>query len=168
MGLFDSVLGAVLGGQNNASGQPQTGTQSAGMGLGGLGSLGGIVGLITSNPQLLQAVVSMLGNDGAQGGLGDLMAKFQHAGLGNVMSSWIGSGQNQSISGEQLTNVLGQDAVAGLAQKIGTSPEDAAGQLSNILPRLVDQLTPQGQAPAGGLGNSADLMGMLSGLLQRR
>ena len=97
-----------------------------------------------------------------------MIAKFQRAGLGNVVSSWVGSGQNQPVSGEQLTDVLGADTMAELAEKLGTSQGDAAGQLSDILPDLIDRLTPQGQAPAGGLGNADDLMGMLGGLLQKR
>ena len=156
MGLLDSVLGAVMGGQ-----QPQKGASAAS------GGLGGLIGLVASNPQLLQAITGILGNDGAQGGLGGLMARFQQAGLGEVIGSWIGSGQNQAISGEQLTHVLGSDTLSGLAAKLGVSPDDAAGQLSSILPGLIDQLTPQGQAPEGGLGNSGDLMGMLGGLLQK-
>lgn len=159
MGLFDSVLGAVMGGQ-----QAQAGS---GGGLGGLGNIGGLLNIVTSNPQLLQAVAGMLSNDGAQGGLGGLVAKFQQAGLGDVVSSWIGTGQNQSVSGDQLTSVLGEDTMAGLAQKLGISPDAAAGQLSNILPGLIDHLTPHGQAPEGGLGNSGDLMGMLGGLLSK-
>lgn len=159
MGLFDSVLGAVMNGQ-----QAQAGS---GGGLGGLGNIGGLLNMVTSNPQLLQAIAGMLSNDGGQGGLGGLVAKFQQAGLGDVVSSWIGTGQNQNVSGDQLTSVLGEDTMAGLAEKLGISPEAAAGQLSNILPGLIDQLTPQGQAPAGGLGNSGDLMGMLGGLLSR-
>ena len=58
--------------------------------------------------------------------------------------------------------------MAGLAEKLGVSQDDAAAQLSDILPGLVDKLTPQGQAPASGLGNAGDLMGMLTGLLQKR
>ena len=58
--------------------------------------------------------------------------------------------------------------MAGLAEKLGMSQGDAAGQLSDILPGLIDKLTPQGQAPAGGLGNSGDLIGVLGGLLQKR
>lgn len=150
MGLFESVLGAVAGGQPAQAG----------------GGMGGLLALVTSNPQLLQAVTGMLGNDGAQGGLGGLIQKFQHAGLGDVVGSWIGSGQNQPVSGEQLGQVLGSDAIGGLAEKLGISPDAAAGQLSAILPGLIDRLTPQGQAPEGGLGNSGDLMGMLGGLLR--
>ena len=154
MGLLESMLGSVMGSQ-----------QRAGAPSGGLGSL---ISMVANNPQLMQAVIAMLSNDSSQGGLGGLIAKFQRAGLGNVVSSWVGSGQNQPVSGEQLTDVLGADTIAELAEKLGTSQGDAAGQLSDILPDLIDRLTPQGQAPAGGLGNSDDLMGMLGGLLQKR
>ena len=155
MGLLDSVLGSVMRDQ-----------QQAGASNGG--GLASLISLVANNPQLMQAVTGMLSNDGGQGGLKGLIAKFQQAGLGDVIGSWVGSGQNQAVSGEQLTNVLGTDAMAGLAEKLGMSQGDAAGQLSNILPGLIDKLTPQGQAPAGGLGNAGDLMGMLGGLLQRR
>ena len=154
MGLLESMLGSVMGSQ-----------QRAGAPSGGLGSL---ISMVANNPQLMQAVIAMLSNDSSQGGLGGLIAKFQRAGLGNVVSSWVGSGQNQPVSGEQLTDVLGADTMAELAEKLGTSQGDAAGQLSDILPDLIDRLTPQGQAPAGGLGNADDLMGMLGGLLQKR
>ena len=109
----------------------------------------------------------MLGNDGAHGGLGGLMAKFQQAGLGGVLGSWVGSGQNESISGEQLHQVLGSDAISDLAAKLGINMGDTANQLSQVLPGLIDRLTPQGQAPAGGVGNAGDLMGMLGGLLKK-
>lgn len=160
MGLFDSVLGAVVGGQ-----QAQAGS---GGGMGGLGNIGSLLTMVTSNPQLLQAVTAMLSNDGTHGGLSGLIQKFQQAGLGDVVGSWVGSGQNQPISGDQITNVLGPDAITGLAEKLGMSPDAAAGQLSNILPGLIDHLTPHGQAPESGLGNSGDLMGMLGSLLQKR
>jgi uncharacterized protein YidB (DUF937 family) len=157
MGLLDSVLGAVTGGQ-----QPQGDAGAVG------GGLGGLISMVTSNPQLLQAITGMLSNEGAQGGLGGLIAKFQQAGLGDVMGSWLGSGQNQAISGEQLTEVLGPDAMSGLAAKLGLNQDEAAGQLSSILPGVIDRLTPQGQAPQGGLGDSGELMGMLDRLLQKR
>ena len=154
MGLLESMLSSVLGGQ-----------QRAGAASGGLGSL---ISMVANNPQLMQAVTAMLSNDGGQGGLGGLIAKFQQAGLGDVVGSWVGGGQNQPVSGEQLTDVLGADTMAGLAEKLSVSQDDAAAQLSDILPGLVDKLTPQGQAPASGLGNAGDLIGMLAGLLQKR
>lgn len=160
MGLLDSVLGAIGGGEQMQAG--------SGAGMGGLSSIGGLVNLVTSNPQLLQAVAGLLSNDGAQGGLGGLVSKFEQAGLGDVVGSWIGNGHNQNISGEQLGDVLGQDTLGALAGKLGVSPDTAASQLSNILPSLINQLTPQGQTPAGGLGSSSDLLGMLGGLVQSR
>lgn len=160
MGLLDSVLGAMNGG-----GQTQAGS---GAGLGGLGSVGDLINLVSSNPQLLQAITGLLSNDGANGGLGGLVAKFQQAGLGDVVGSWIGSGHNENISGDQLSSVLGEDTLGALARKLGVSPDAAAGQLSNILPGLIDHLTPQGQVPGGGLGDTSDLLGMLGGLLQKR
>ncbi len=169
MGLLDTVLGAAMKGQPNDTNAAPGGGGMGGLGgLGALGGLGGLIGMVASNPQMLQAITGMLGNDGSQGGLGGLMAKFQQAGMGDVANSWVGNGENQPISGDQLTNVLGADTIGGFAEKMGMSQGDAAGQLSNILPGLIDKLTPQGQAPAGGLGNSGDLMGMLGGLLQKR
>jgi len=150
MGLLDAVFGAVT--RNQAA---------AGDG----GGLGGIIGALVQNPQILQAITGMLGNDGSQGGLGGLMERFQQAGMGDVIRSWVGSGANQPISGEQLSQVLGSDTLSDLASKIGMDSGQVAGQLSQILPGLVDRLTPQGEAPEGGLGSAGDLMGMLGGLL---
>ncbi len=159
MGLLDSVLGAVAG--------QMGGQQNQAAASGSSGGLGGILSMVANNPQMLQVITGMLSNDGQQGGLGGLMAKFQQAGMGDVMGSWVGSGQNEAINGDQLSQVLGGDALSSIAAQLGMSQGDAAGQLSQILPGLIDQLTPQGQAPASGLGNSSDLMGMLGGLLSK-
>jgi uncharacterized protein YidB (DUF937 family) len=151
MGLLDSVLGAVTGQSSQAS----------------AGGLSGLLGMVASNPQLLQEVTGLLGNDGSHGGLGGLMDKFQQAGLGHLMSSWVGSGQNLPVSADQLNQVLGSDAVAGIAGKLGIDPQQAASQLSHLLPGLIDHLTPQGQAPQNGLGNAGELLGMLGSLIRR-
>ena len=156
MGLLDSVLGSVMGGQQ------QPGAASGG---GGFGSL---IGMVTSNPQILQVITGMLSNDGAHGGLGGLMAKFQQAGLGDAAKSWVGSGENHAVTGDQMSSALGADTISDLAAKMGVSQGEAAGSLASMLPGLIDKLTPHGTAPEGGLGNSGDLMGMLGGLLQKR
>ena len=156
MGLLDSLLGAVTGGQ-----------QQGGAAAGG-GGLGTLIGMVASNPQMLQAITGMLSNDGAQGGLGGLMAKFQQAGLGDAAKSWVGSGENHAVTGDQMSSALGADTISDLAAKMGVSQGEAAGSLASMLPGLIDKLTPHGTAPEGGLGNSGDLMGMLGGLLQKR
>ena len=154
MGLLDSVLGAVINnGQNN--GQPAQ-----------AGGLSGIIGMLASNPQLIQIVTGMLSNDSAQGGLGGLVRQFEQAGLGGAIQSWISGGPNQAVSGDQITNALGYDAISKIAAKLGVNPEQAAGQLSQLLPQIINHLTPSREAPQQGLGNGGDLMGMLGGLLQ--
>jgi uncharacterized protein YidB (DUF937 family) len=127
-----------------------------------MGQQGGGMGALAS------AAGSLLANDGQHGGLSGLIDKFQQAGLGDVVGSWVGSGQNMPISADQLQNVLGSDAVAGIAAKLGMNPSDAVGQLSNLLPGLVDKLTPDGQAPTAGFGNMGDLAGMLGSLLSKK
>jgi uncharacterized protein YidB (DUF937 family) len=103
MGLLDSVLGAVLGG-----GQQQAA---------GAGGMGSIIGMLSSNPQILSAITGMLSNDGDHGGLGGLVGKFQQAGLGDAMGSWIGSGENHAVTGDQIGGALGGDVLAGLANQ---------------------------------------------------
>ncbi len=103
----------------------------------------------------------------AAGGLGSLIEKFQQAGMGDVIGSWVGSGQNQPISADQISDVLGSDAISGMAAKMGMDSSEVAGQLSSILPGLVDKLTPNGHAHELGLSNGSDLMGMLGSFLQR-
>lgn len=148
MGLLDSVLGAAANSLQGGTG------------------LQGIMGLVGNNPKLLEAATSLLANDGDMGGLAGLVTRFQQAGLGDVIGSWIGTGQNMPISAEQLSNVLGGDALSGVASRLGLKPDDVANQLSSILPGVVDKLTPAGQAPANGLGNVGDLMGVLGGFMR--
>lgn len=151
MGLLDSLVSGALSNLGGNQGQQQ--------GEGGF----------NINPAMLMAaaplVLKLLSNDGQQGGLAGLVAKFQQAGLGDAVQSWIGSGANQSVSGDQISAVLGSDFISQLAQKAGVGNGEAAGGLAQMLPQLINHLTPNGQAPAGGLGNSADLMGQLGGLL---
>ena len=136
MSLFDSVMGAVSGHE-----QQQGGMASV---LGGL-----------------------LANNGEAGGLDGLLEKFKQAGMADQVNSWIGNGQNLPISAEQISQILGSDVVRTVAAKLGIDPDQAAQQLSALLPGLIDKLTPHGEMPAGGLGHSNDLMGMLGGFLGR-
>jgi len=136
MGLLDSVLGMA---QQALSGQATEGGAS---------------------PDLLQAALGMLNSDAPGGGIGGLVQAFQQGGLGNVVQSWIGTGQNLPISPEQLQSVLGGEGgpLAQIAGKLGMNPADVAGHLSQLLPQLVDHATPDGQMPqGGGLGQLADL-----------
>jgi uncharacterized protein YidB (DUF937 family) len=87
------------------------------------------------------------GGGGLLGGLGGLLEKLQKGGLGNVANSWVGSGQNQPVSPSQLGPALGPDIIKTLAQRSGLSEEEITKQLSQILPGVVDKLTPSGRLP---------------------
>jgi uncharacterized protein YidB (DUF937 family) len=87
------------------------------------------------------------GAGGLLGGLGGLLDKLQKGGLGQVTNSWVGSGQNQPVSPGQLGPALGPDIIKTLAQRSGLSEEELTRQLSQILPGVVDKLTPSGRLP---------------------
>jgi len=114
-----------------------------------------------SNNPMVGQVLEMIKNH--PGGIAGLVESFHQNGLGGIISSWIGTGQNQPISGDQLQSVLGSSQVANLAAKLGMSPDQAKSALSQILPEVVDKLSPQGQLPQGGMLDAA--MGMLKGKL---
>ncbi|MBA5875103.1 MAG: DUF937 domain-containing protein [Nitrospira sp. CR1.2] len=98
------------------------------------------------NP-LMQAVVGLLGQQSAVGGLGGLIQAFQKNGLGEIVNSWVSTGKNLPISPEQIQQGLGNDLLKQLASQVGLSPEATGGQLANLLPGLVDKLTPEGKLP---------------------
>jgi len=113
----------------------------------GIGSLTGGEG---GQGGLMDQVLSMI-NDESTGGLSGLVEKFKSGGLGDVVSSWIGTGENQEISAEQLEQTLGSDKIQAIAEKLGVSGADASAGLASILPQLIDKLTPDGTLPEGGL-----------------
>ena len=87
------------------------------------------------------------GAGGLLGGLGGLFDKLQKGGLNDVVNSWVGSGQNQPVSHNQLGPALGPDIIKALAQRSGLSEEEITKQLSQVLPGVVDKLTPAGRLP---------------------
>jgi uncharacterized protein YidB (DUF937 family) len=89
-------------------------------------------------------------NNPATGGLGGLVEAFKSKGLGDVMSSWISTGENKSISPDQIKQVLGSDKIQQIAEKAGISRDAASQQLSNLLPQIIDKLTPDGTLPEAG------------------
>ncbi|HPT27947.1 MAG TPA: YidB family protein [Bryobacteraceae bacterium] len=96
------------------------------------------------------------------GGLAGLVNTFQEKGLGGVAASWVSTGSNLPISASQITSVLGSGQLSDIASKLGVSPGDASGQLANMLPQVIDKLTPGGEIDEGAMGQGMDL---LKGLL---
>lgn len=109
---------------------------------------------------LVTAAMEALGGSSGSG-LGGLVEAFQAKGLGDVVASWIGTGQNLPVTAEQIQSVLGSGLVQQLAARVGLPPEAASALLAQILPQAVDRLTPEGTVPAGLLGQ---VTGLLRGL----
>jgi uncharacterized protein YidB (DUF937 family) len=100
---------------------------------------------------LVDGVLGLLAGGGQAGGLQGVIQTFKEKGLGDIVSSWVGTGQNLPISGDQLKTGLGADLIGQLASKVGVSPDVATSKLAEILPGLIDKLTPEGKVPESGL-----------------
>ena len=139
MGILDSVIGSLLGGNQNQQ-------------AGGGSALGSIVSSVLGGgaQQGGGAAGGGMGG-GLAGGLGGLLSQFDQAGLGDVARSWVGNGANQPVSPDQLQNVFGRDQTQAMADQAGMDHGDFLDQLSQHLPRAVDGMTPGGQDPDGSM-----------------
>ena len=79
--------------------------------------------------------------------MGGLLNKLEQGGLGDQTKSWVGSGQNQPVSPSQLGSALGPSVIKTMSQLTGLSEEDLTKQLSQVLPGVVNGLTPNGRLP---------------------
>jgi uncharacterized protein YidB (DUF937 family) len=99
------------------------------------------------------------------GGLQGLANKFAQSGQGNAFQSWVGMGENQPISSDQIQKALGSEQVKALAEKMGIDPAQASNFLADYLPKIVDKLTPEGKVdPAA--DHQQGLAALLPSLLQ--
>ncbi|HTQ02037.1 MAG TPA: YidB family protein [Casimicrobiaceae bacterium] len=128
MGLLDGLLNEFMrGGLQGAQPGSLPGAQGAGSNA-----------VITAVLQLLEQ----------NGGISGILAKMQQAGYGAQAQSWIGTGQNQPISPDVLSQIFGQGQLSQIAQQLGLSHQDAAGTVAQALPQVVDHMTPDGSIPA--------------------
>jgi len=120
MGILDTILGAVK-------------SQTANNAVPG-----------SADNNMLESVIGLI-SDPQSGGLMGLVEKISAGGLGDHVASWVGTGQNLPVTGEQIQAALGSSFVQGLASKMGINTADVAGSLASLLPQVVDKLTPDGQ-----------------------
>lgn len=110
-------------------------------------ALGSVLGSGGSEQGALSQVIGSLLNQ--HGGIGGLVAKLSQGGLGEQAKSWVGTGPNPPVTGPQITQALGGDSVAKVAQQLGLDPAKASALLAQVLPHVIDHLTPDGQLPSG-------------------
>lgn len=111
---------------------------------------------------ILQQVLSV--REGDQQGIPAIIAKFQNAGLGNHVQSWIGTGPNAPVSPQQVGSVFSMQQIMEWAQQFGITPEVLQNLLAQGLPQVIDHLTPQGQVPSQP-PEAGDLAGVLGRIL---
>jgi uncharacterized protein YidB (DUF937 family) len=114
--------------------------------------------MMDSRMKLMQAALSLLANNGQAGGVHGLVHQFNQAGLGNVIQSWIGTGENVPVTSEQMQQILEPGQLQQISEETGLSEREVASQLGDMLPDLIDKLTPAGHVPPGGLGNMSNLL----------
>jgi uncharacterized protein YidB (DUF937 family) len=135
--------------------------------LGGAQGAGGAGG---QQQGLIAGLMKMLNNPQV-GGVSGLITKLQSAGLGSAVSSWLGTGPNQPVSGQQLQSALGDEPIDQVAKEAGVSKQEASDGLATLLPGLVDKLSRDGKLPADltqgagqGQGEAGGLGGMIGSL----
>jgi uncharacterized protein YidB (DUF937 family) len=111
---------------------------------------------------LARELLGMLAPTGMSGGLANLVNICHQQGLGDVVNSWISTGQNLPITAEQARSVLGSSQVQALAARAGIDPQAAMAACARILPLLVDKATPDGRIPSTG-----DLLRTISGSFKK-
>ena len=122
MGLFDEALNLLKGQMGDTATEGQSGL------------MGVVMGLVNQ-----------------PGGLSGLVSQLSQGGLGDAVKSWVGTGANQPVSGEAITQAMGSDKIRALAAEAGLSTDALSSGLAQMLPGVVDKLTPNGEVPSGDL-----------------
>ena len=94
------------------------------------------------------------------GGLNGVLDKLKTSGLGDQVASWVGTGENQAVSPDQISSALGSSQIAELAAKFGISPDVLSGQLAQHLPDVINKLTPHGEVPTDSGNMLTSVLGM--------
>jgi uncharacterized protein YidB (DUF937 family) len=157
MGLLDDILGQVAGAPARRD-EPQQGASSIGPIVTAL--LPVVMAMLSNRGQTQERqqtggigalLGTLLGGDGstarAGGGLGALLDQLQRAGFGDQGRSWVGSGPNQAIPPDAFGRIFGDGGLAEIARSAGLSPQDTARGLSQLMPEVVDRMTPNGEMP---------------------
>lgn len=97
-----------------------------------------------------------------QGGLQKIVESFRQGNMVDVVQSWLGAGENQAITGDHVQQVLSSDAINQLAQKMGIEPSQASSTIAQVLPKLVDASSPNGE-----IHQADDLTSMLGKLFSK-
>lgn len=108
------------------------------------------VELVQNNPQIVSGIQKIVEDNG---GVSGIVQKFKDKGFAEAASSWVGTGENVNIGASDVMKVLGNDSIQELAKKVGLDSEATAGLIGNLLPLVIDKLSPEGKEPGGDLAS---------------
>jgi uncharacterized protein YidB (DUF937 family) len=143
MSQLDDLLGGLLGGQGGGGGGLEDVLSQITGGKGGttVGARAGGGGIVAA---LLPLIAGFLQN----GGLNKILSGFGQQGMESRAASWVGTGANEPVSGAEVEQVIGDDEISKIAQALGISNEQAADAVAEVLPQVVDKVSPEGELPA--------------------
>lgn len=117
---------------------------------------------------IANSLSGLLGNSEGGLDLSSLVSGLGSNGLGEIVGSWLGGGENASISPDQVTDLLGADKISEFASSLGLSVDSAKTALADALPQVVDQATSgEGSmvedllAQVGGASGAMDMLGKM-------
>jgi uncharacterized protein YidB (DUF937 family) len=99
---------------------------------------------------LARELLGMLAPTGMSAGLANLVNICHKKGLGDVVNSWIATGENLPITAEQARTILGTSEIQGLSARAGIDPPATIAACAQLLPLIVDRATPDGRIPSTG------------------
>lgn len=167
MGILDDLLGGAVSGQDRTRGPSRQAPASAGGDMSRIlmallpialsllssrgsrerqgGSGGGLADIL--GQVLGGAAPRSGGSRGGTDGLASLLEQLQRAGFGEQARSWVGRGQNMALPAEAIEQIFGRGGIAEIARHAGVSEAEASRGLSELLPEVVDNVTPNGEVP---------------------
>ena len=160
MGLLDDLLGGLAGQGTGGRAQQQptrAGGGGAGMSQVLIALMPVVLGMLANRGSGGRAPTQRNYAPGAGGGIGGLLEQLQRSGFAEQADSWVGRGANKPISPDAMTQIFGRDGLEQISRQAGISEDEASQGLSQLLPEVVDRMTPEGEVPeADALANSVD------------
>ena len=165
-GLGD-LLGGLMGGRAGQGGNRPADLGGLDMGMGqsgsGMGNKGGALMLLLL-PLAMQWVQR-------NGGIGGVLERFKNKGYSQQAASWVSTGANEELEPQAVSDVVGTEELSRLSQQLGVSQEEVSSGMAQILPEMVNQLTPQGGVPDDGdevLNRGTSMLEQIMSAAQRR
>ena len=161
--LLGGLMGGGAGQGNNRPSDPGASMTGMAQGGSGMGNKGSALMLLLL-PLAMQWVQR-------NGGIGGVLEKFQSKGYSQQAASWVSNGSNEELQPHAVTELMGTEELSRLSQQLGVSQEEVSSGMAQILPEMMNHLTPQGDVPADGdevLNRGTSMLEQLMNAAQRR